>query len=83
MTVQHINTLSGNIQYRNLLFNSAFLASRIVRDSSVLLFQREGYYIEIYFDLDGEIIIESRIFESTDELTPYLKEIKLPDFFAA
>lgn len=81
MTVQHINTISQNIKYRSLLFNGVFLASRIVDDYSILLFQKGARYIEIVFDLNGDEIIKSRTFCDTDKLEPYLAQIKLPAIF--
>lgn len=77
MTLQHFNTLSENIQHRKLLLNGICLADRITDDSWALLFQIDKFYVEVFFNNDGDEIIGTRCFEDTDELEPYLEKINL------
>jgi hypothetical protein len=78
MTLQHFNTLSQHKQHRNLLVNGVWLADRQTQESTVLLFQLDSFYVEIYFSKPGDEIIQSISFDSVDFLDPYLEDIDLP-----
>ena len=77
MTLQHFNTLSEHKQHRKLLVNGTWLAERHTEDSNVLLFQLDTFYVEVYFTKQGDEIVHSHSFETTDELDPYLQDIDL------
>ena len=77
MTLQHFNTLSKHKQHRKLLVKGVWLADRHTEDTTVLLFQLDTFYVEIFFTKQGDEIVHSNSFESTDELDPYLEDIDL------
>ena len=80
MTLQHFNTLSQHKQHRKLLTNGVWLADRHTEDATVLLFQLDTFYVEVFFTKQGDEIVQSNSFDTTDELDPYLDEIELPGF---
>ncbi|HEY0579653.1 MAG TPA: hypothetical protein VGC75_03000 [Candidatus Nitrosocosmicus sp.] len=77
MTLRHFNTLSQHKQHRKLLVNGVWLADRQTQESTVLLFQLDSFYVEIYFSKPGDEIIQSISFDSVDLLDPYLEDIDL------
>jgi hypothetical protein len=79
MTLQQFKALSQDRQYRNLLLNGVCITSRDTEDNCILLFQLNGFYVEIYFDKNCDEIIDSRSFKETDELYPYLKNIDISE----
>ena len=77
MTLQHFNTLSQHKLHRKLLLNGVWLADRQTQESTILLFQLDSFYVEVYFTKQGNEIIESNCFYSVDLLNPYLEDIDL------
>lgn len=43
----------------------------------VLLFQLGSFYVEVFFTPDCEEVLDTRSFEDTEELQPYLVSINL------
>lgn len=77
MTLKYFRKLSESQQYRRLLVDGTHIADRTGLRSMILLFQLEGYYIEVYFHHDTDELLGSRSFSGTDELQPYLQQIDL------
>jgi hypothetical protein len=61
-----------------VLSNGVLLAERQEEECSVLLFQNGRFYVEIFFNPEGDGILRSRKFDNTDELLPYLNSISFP-----
>ena len=77
MTLLHFNTLNQNKQKETMLERGAFLADRTTEDFITILYQVDGFYVEIiYLRADNKIVLV-RSFDSADELQPYLEQIDL------
>lgn len=77
MTLQHFNKLSQHKKHRNLLVNGVWLADRQTEEATVLLFQLDSFYVEIFFSKQDDDITQSNCFDSVDYLDPYLEDIDL------
>lgn len=81
MTTLHFNILSQHTEHRNLLMDSVYLGDRVTEDYCALLFEQNGNYVEVMFNLEIDEILDTRSFDSIDELQPYLSQISLPQSF--
>ena len=77
MTIRHFNTLCQHNQLRNILINGVFIADRQEEERTSLLFQVQRSYVEVVFNQECNEILDSRSFESIDELEPYLSYVNL------
>lgn len=77
MTLQHFNTLSQHIQHRKILLNGVCIAYRNTEESQALLFQLSSFYVEVFFNRDGDEVLYTRSFDNNEELDPYLESINL------
>ncbi len=75
MTLQQFNTLCTESQQDTLLKNGTFLAEREDGPFRVMLYQLEGFYVEVYFFKLYHQVAFFKTFESTNALQPYLKTI--------
>jgi hypothetical protein len=75
MTRNNFSKLSEPIQYRLLLLRGVCIAERMAGDVLLLLFQIDGFYVEIAFDNYSDEVLSARSFEDTAELSPYLNDI--------
>jgi hypothetical protein len=78
MTRKYFSKLSEPNQYRRLLLKGVCIAERTQEGILLLLFQLDRFYVEVAFDNHSDEVLSARSFEDTDELWPYLKEIRLP-----
>ena len=79
MMIQQFNTLSKEKQQDELLKNGILLAERTDGPFMVMLYQLEGFYVEVYFLNLYHKVAFFKAFESTDVLQPYLKNINVAD----
>lgn len=77
MTLQNFRALTQNKQNKKLLTEGVCVADRRTADVQALLFQIEGFYVEVFFNERGDEVLFSRSFEDTEELDPYLQHIDL------
>jgi hypothetical protein len=77
MTLQQFNILHPDHQDRYLLANGVCIASRETQENCLLLFQLDGFYVEIHYHNHCGAIIRSRPFENTEELYPYLEQVDI------
>jgi hypothetical protein len=75
MTRKYFSKLSEPIQYRLLLQKGVCVAERMDGHTLLLLFQIDGFYVELAFDNFSDEVLSSRSFEDTAELGPYLEGI--------
>lgn len=67
-------------EQKNIAFESgAYLANRFIEGFRILLFQLEGFYVELFYHPETNEIAWARSFDSTDELEPYLQNINVSD----
>ena len=63
---------------KQLLFNhGVYLTQRPQAEFTILLFQIDSFYVEVYFDTEEYQIGYIRTFTSVDELAPYLHQIDI------
>jgi hypothetical protein len=79
MMLQQFNTLSKEKQQDVLLKQGTFLAEREDGPFSIMLYQFEGFYVEVYFFNLYHKVAFFKAFDSTDALQPYLKAIDVSD----
>jgi len=77
MNLQQFKAMSEETQHRHLLLNGSCIADRKSGVSHVLLFQLHGFYVEVFFNEDGDEVVDTRSFEDLDQLEPYLTQINL------
>jgi len=77
MTLQHFRALTQNKQNKKLLTEGVCIADRKTDELQGLLFQIEGFYVEVLFNVQGDEVLFSRSFEGVEELGPYLETIDL------
>ena len=82
MTLYDFYTLSAEKQKERVLEEGVHLVSRSTGDSTIMLYQLDGFYVEAYYDAVEEEIIPLRSFRTTDLLTPYLTAIDISDLVA-
>ena len=75
MTAKKFNSLSKSIKKDILLRSGSFLAERKWGICSVLLYQLEDFYIEVFFVKWTKAPIGFRTFHTTNKLEPYLQKI--------
>ena len=75
MTAKKFNSLSKSIKKDILLRSGSFLAERRWGLCSVLLYQLDDFYIEVFFVKWAKSPIGFRTFQKTDKLEPYLQKI--------
>ena len=79
MTLQNFRALTQNKQNKKLLTEGVCIAERKTAEVQALLFQIEGFYVEVFFNREGDEVLFSRNFEEVEELTPYLQSIDLSE----
>lgn len=75
MTAKKFNSLSKSIKKDILLRSGSFLAERQWGFCSVLLYQLDKFYVEVFFVKWAKSPLGFRTFENTDKLEPYLLQI--------
>jgi hypothetical protein len=79
MTLQHFRALTQNKQNKKLLTEGVCIADRKTDEVQALLFQIEGFYVEVFFNGEGDEVLFSRSFEGVEDLEPYLEGIDLTE----
>ena len=83
MTLNQFNQLSAEGQRQTVLLNGVFLAAHETRHSIILLYQVDGFYIEVFSCKKEQAIVMVRAFESTEQLEPYLDEIDVTEMVSS
>lgn len=77
MQLQDFSVLEQIAQQEVVLDEGIYLSSRMHLDYTVLLFQLDSFYVELYYPKDKDKCVIIKGFENTDELEPYLKRINI------
>ncbi len=89
MVVQKINTMTCK-QYKNLgetdqefilWARGVVLGQRVEEINMYVLFQVDGFYIEVQFHKPTAAVIGFHTFDDTDLLEPYLEQIDIDSVF--
>lgn len=75
MIIQQFDTLSKEAQQAELLKNGTFLAERHDGPFRIMLYQLDGFYVEVYFFNLYNKVAFFQTFEDTDALQPYLSSM--------
>ena len=60
-----------------VLHNGMLIGKRTDANQFIFLFQLESFYVEVYCSLHSKAIQEYRMFDSTNELQPYLESVSI------
>ena len=75
MTLYEFNLLDEHHQ-ANMIWNAGVhIDERTDSDLTILLYQIDSFYVEVYYDQVKNDIIRFRSFSSVNQLEPYLKKI--------
>jgi hypothetical protein len=77
MTVPQFKMLSSRQKKITVLRTGSFLCERKAGLLRKMLYQVDGFYVEIYFLRFGREALWYRCFDSTTSLHPYLKQIDI------
>ena len=81
MTLYDFNGLDVQDQADSLCEHGVFLSERQNDRYIILLYQIDGFYIEVYFNKGKGKIVRFRSFLSPDQLFQYLKKINIDALF--
>jgi len=82
MTLEQFNRLNED-EKSNALWLKASLIDVLRKDSlTILLYQLCGFYVEVYYNYNKNLIESFHSFNSTDQLEPYLEKIKIDNLFS-
>ncbi|RYE50665.1 MAG: hypothetical protein EOP48_19390 [Sphingobacteriales bacterium] len=77
MRLKEFSVLDQVAQQETVLDNGCYLSSRLFMEYTVLLFQLDEFYVELYYPRNKDKCVIIKSFEETDELEPYLKRINI------
>jgi hypothetical protein len=77
MRLKDFSVLEQIAQQETVLDNGCYLSSRLFMDYTVLLFQLDEFYVELYYPRHKDKCVIIKSFENTDELDPYLRRINI------
>jgi hypothetical protein len=77
VTIHQFNELTEDQQAFVLEQYGVCISARDHQTDKLLLYQVEGFYVEVFFDPSSMSIKKFKSFTTTDELEPYLNSISL------
>ena len=77
MTLDQFTLLNEPSQAKTLLERGIYLTDRIYKNFSIILYQLDSFYVEVYHNLRYDIMQGMRCFEDDDALQPYLESIDI------
>ena len=77
MTIQDFNSMNKHHQQKKLLTKGKYIADRTTEDYQALLFELNGFFVEVTYNKQEDEVLHVNGFEDTEELAPYLGEIRL------
>jgi hypothetical protein len=75
MTLYEYKQLDETEQATTLWNQGAHLGERFNGEHNILLYQMDGFYVEVFYDPDRNAIVRIRSFRNTGQLRPYLDQI--------
>lgn len=83
MQLKDFSVLEQIAQQEIVLDEGSYLSSRMYMDYTVLLFQLDSFYVELFYPRDKNKCVIIKGFEDTNELDPYLKRINIAPLLAS
>ena len=80
MTLMEFEQLSLHGKINVLYHRGTYIGKQKVRGKTILLYQVDGFYVEIFYRKHRYYIDRFRCFTSTRFIDPYLQEIKIERF---
>ena len=77
MTLDEFTILNEAKQAEALLKKGIFLTERLYKNFSILLYQLDNFYVEVYHNLRFDVMQGMRCFEDDETLQPYLESIDI------
>ena len=77
MTLYQFNLLNETQQAETLWDKGVHIAERKENEYIVLLYQIDGFYVEVFYDQKKNGIKRFRSFSSIEQLGPYLEKISV------
>ena len=71
--------MSPQLKAQTLKRHGTFLYVRKEANRDVVLYQLDGFYVEVFFDANAARQVTFRTFTDTDDLNPYLLEIDISE----
>ena len=80
MTLKQFRSCSNYVQQQMIKHQSVFLLERRSLDWNILLFQLDGFYVEVYYERKTQKVEKLKSFDDIEQLEPYLCKIDVPAF---
>ena len=80
MTLYEYNGLDVEQRAEILWDKGVYLATRQEKEFRILLYQIDGFYVEVWYNTNKNAISRLKSFRSTNPLDPYLRDIEI-DFY--
>ena len=77
MTLDEFTLLDEPRQAEALIDHGIFIAERTYKNFDIFLYQIDNFYVEIYHNLNFNVMQGMRSFEDFDALEPYLEAIDI------
>lgn len=82
MTLQQFRAVSCKAQERLVKAKGVFLMDRKSLGVSVLLFQLDGFYVEVFYNSAADAVSFIKSFNDMDGIEAYLSEIDISELLA-
>ncbi|MCW3106090.1 MAG: hypothetical protein JWQ09_596 [Segetibacter sp.] len=79
MTAKEFRLLCNTHQINLLYQQGVYVGKRKENEKTVVLYQLDGFYVEIFYREYRKYITKLNCFTSTDSLQPYLKQIDVEE----
>ena len=79
MTILQFRSLSRDIQRQVVQKNGSYLLCHSDNDSIVKLYQINGFYVELFFDLRMSAVTRIDCFDDPNRLEPYLRQVDVSE----
>jgi len=77
MTLDEFTLLNETKQAETLLKRGIYLADRLYKNFSIILYQLDNFYVEVYHNLRFDVMQGMRCFQDEEALQPYLESIDI------
>ena len=77
MTLNQFNALDELEQAEAIWKNGVLLGNRTEGEYNHILYQIDGFYVELHFQMKQNTIKGARVFSNPDHLQPYLEQMTI------
>jgi hypothetical protein len=78
MTLYHFIRLD-EMEQQEALWEGTHIGTRYDEEHNILLYQIDGFYVEVFYHRNLNVIRRYRPFKSVDQLKPYLRQIDISE----